>query len=210
MKNTREKILNTALTLFNTYGLAKVTLRTIATTMGISQGNLNYHFKKREEIIEALYFQLVRQVDDVFAAMPRTDNDLSELFTMAKAIMENFYAYRFFLLDFVQVVRDNTKIRKHYAKLSALREAQFKAIFSSWVAAGFLRKEILPGEYASLYQRLHILTDFWLSAAALQTPVLTGKSIQRYATVINREIFPYLTGKGREAYFRLHLSAESG
>ena len=56
MKDTKEIIINTALKLFNTEGLSKVTLRTIANKMGISQGNLNYHFKKRDDIIEALYF----------------------------------------------------------------------------------------------------------------------------------------------------------
>ena len=56
---TRDKILQTALNLFNQHGVPNVTLRRIAAEMFISQGNLNYHFKHREDIIEALYFQLL-------------------------------------------------------------------------------------------------------------------------------------------------------
>jgi len=41
----------------------KVALRPIANEMGISQGNLNYHFKKRDEIITGFYYELVQQVD---------------------------------------------------------------------------------------------------------------------------------------------------
>ena len=63
MKNTKGTILNTALKLFNSQGLSKVKLRTIANNMGISQGNLNYHFKKREDVIETLYFRLVENIN---------------------------------------------------------------------------------------------------------------------------------------------------
>jgi hypothetical protein len=38
MKKTKEKILDTALRLFNQEGLANIKLRRIATEMGISQG----------------------------------------------------------------------------------------------------------------------------------------------------------------------------
>ena len=76
MKNTKDRILDTSLELFNSLGLSKVTLRTIANKMGISQGNLNYHFKKREEIIETLYFQLVQNIDNSMLDIEKSKNML--------------------------------------------------------------------------------------------------------------------------------------
>ena len=96
MKNTKEVILKTALDLFNTHGLPKITLRSIAKEMGISQGNLNYHFKKREDIIENLYFQLVKNIDDSISNTKNLENVLELLFHISKTIMYNFYEYRFF------------------------------------------------------------------------------------------------------------------
>ncbi len=203
MKKTNEKIVDTALQLFNNYGLAKVTLRTIAKEMGISQGNLNYHYKKRADIIEALYFQLVERIDKAMPTDEITKIDLELLFSLSTSIMHSSYAYRFFLLDFVQIMRENKTIKKHYAKLVAIRESQFKFILHMLVEHGFLRKEKLPNEYYYLYKRFHILGDFWISSAKVTSTQLTKKNISEYAEIITQAIFPYLTPKGEKEYYAL-------
>ena len=113
MKKTKEIILDTSLELFNSLGLSKVTLRTISKEMGISQGNLNYHFKKREDIIETLYFQLVQNIDNSMSRIQEPKNPFQLLVSISQTIMFNFYEYRFFLLDFVQIMRENNKIRNY-------------------------------------------------------------------------------------------------
>ena len=55
--NTKEKILNASLKLYNSKGVSNVSLRAIADEVGISVGNLQYHFKKREEIVINIIFQ---------------------------------------------------------------------------------------------------------------------------------------------------------
>jgi AcrR family transcriptional regulator len=89
--NTKSKILATALKLFNELGLAKVTLRNIAKKMGISQGNLCYHFKKREDILEALYHQLVTLMDEVVHQAGMSLPTLSSSFQTSKKMMQHFY-----------------------------------------------------------------------------------------------------------------------
>lgn len=203
MKNTKSIILETALDLFNSFGLAKVTLRTIANKMGISQGNLNYHFKKRDDIIEALYFQLVKNIDCSISNTEKVDNVLELLFNISNTIMNNFYTHRFFLLDFVQIIRENKIIEAHYSKLTVQREQQFLFIFNQLIEADIMRKEILPNEYKNLYKRFQILGDFWLSSAATAKQPLTKKTIRIYAELINQAIFPYLTSKGQKIYTSL-------
>jgi len=56
-ESTREAILQTSQKLFNERGVYNVTLRQIATETNMSQGNLNYHFKKREDILKELFSQ---------------------------------------------------------------------------------------------------------------------------------------------------------
>ena len=52
MKNRKKEIVEVARTLFNAKGYSNVTIRMIAMELGMSSGNLNYHFKKKEAILE--------------------------------------------------------------------------------------------------------------------------------------------------------------
>ena len=203
MKNTKEIILETSLKLFNSYGLSKVTLRTIAQKMGISQGNLNYHFKKRDDIIEALYFQLVHNIDSSMSDSQQPKDFLQLLVDISQTIMSNFFDYRFFLLDFVQIMRENRKIRTHYAKLTIQREQQFSILFNVLIENNLMRKEILPNEYKFLYKRFQILGDFWISDAEIFNPKITKKIISTYSNILTQAIFPYLTLKGQKKYYSI-------
>ncbi len=203
MKNTKEVILSTALELFNSEGLSKVTLRSIANKMKISQGNLNYHFKKREVIIETLYFQLVKNIDENISDSMGKENVLEVLLGISNRIMYDFFEYRFFLLDFVQIIRENKVIREHYFKLTKQREQQFAMFFNLLIVDKIMRKEILSNEYGNLYKRLQILGDFWISSAETESHLLTKKVIPKYSELINQTIFPYLTDKGKKEYGKL-------
>ncbi|NVK52342.1 MAG: TetR family transcriptional regulator [Flavobacteriaceae bacterium] len=200
MKNTKEIILDTALELFNSRGLAKVKLRTIANEIGISQGNLNYHFKKREDVIEALYFRLVESISHNMSKNSESTNFIKVLFGMSKSVMLDLYTYRFIMLDFVQVMRENEKINKHFQELKTQREKQFLAFFDILINTGLMRNEVLPNEYKNLYIRLQILGDFWISSAEIDKKKLTKASIAMYAEIMNQTIYPYLTKKGRKEY----------
>jgi AcrR family transcriptional regulator len=203
MKKTREIILDTSLELFNSLGLSKVTLRTIANKMEISQGNLNYHFKKREDIIETLYFQLVQNVDSSMSSMKEPKNPFQLLVSISQTIMSNFFEYRFFLLDFVQIMRENKKIRTHYTELTILRELQFLSLFNLLIENDLMRKEVLPNEYKNLYKRFQMLSEFWISDAEIHNSKIIKKTISTYSVILTQAIFPYLTLKGQKEYYSI-------
>ena len=203
MKNTKLVILETALDLFNSEGLSKVTLRTIANKMNISQGNLNYHYKKREDIIEAIYFQLVEKIDQAMSNKQIHNVELGMLFGISSVIMDAFYEYRFFMLDFVQIMRESKTIKAHYSQLSTLREKQFLSMFQLFIEHKILREEILVDEYLHLYNRIQILGDFWISSAAIKESVLSKKLIPKYSKIISEAIYPYLTDIGKQQFSEL-------
>lgn len=203
MVNTREKIVKEALFLFNRDGLAKVTLRTIAHSLNISQGNLNYHFKKREDIIETLYHQLVQRIDEAIVEIEIRELNLKTLIDISTVIMNSFYDYRFFFLDFVQIMRGHKSIKIHYLKLSAMRKERIMQLFNGLIDKGVLRKEELPNEYKYLYDRFQIIGDFWISSAEIMNTRMSKKHIRYYSNVITQAIYPYLTEKGRQEYQNL-------
>lgn len=205
-KNTKSKILSTALKLFNQQGLAKVTLRSIAKEMGISQGNLCYHFKKREDILETLYHQLVALMDEVIHKAGMSLPTLNSSYQTSNKMMEHFYNYRFFMLDFVQIMRENEKINQHYKQLSVLRKEQFLGMFELWIHEGLMRPEEFEGEFQNLYIRSNILGDFWLSSAIIQQE-LSIDLVKKYNHIIFQNLYPYLTPKGKKQFQEIpHLS----
>lgn len=111
MKNIKEKILQAALLLFNENGMVNVSLRQIAQKLKISQGNLNYHFKLKEDIVEALYFKLVEEMDYQMESM-ELDNQLESLYKSSIKTMEKMYEYKFIMIDFIHLMNEN-KRSKH-------------------------------------------------------------------------------------------------
>ena len=50
----RESIIETAVALFNERGYGSVSLRDISGALGISVGNLNYYFAKKQDLLRAI------------------------------------------------------------------------------------------------------------------------------------------------------------
>lgn len=197
---TTDKILAAALELFNEKGLDLVTLHQIAQHIGISQGNLNYHFRKREDIVETLYMQLVERMDKEFARVIVSGNPMENLFAFSEGIMKGMYAYRFIMLDFVQTMRRHPTIKKHYRQLYEMRLGQTRQLYDMLIAQGLMRPEAFDGEYDNLSLRGTILGDSWLAEAEILFDLDEKELIPYFQKAINQMMFPYLTTKGQEMY----------
>lgn len=198
MNKTKHKILAESLKLFNSLGTSNVSLRAISDEIGISVGNLQYHFKKREDIIEALYFRLVEKIDSVIFVP--TSNLLKSFLKISEEIFTILYEYHFFLLDFVAITRTNQKIKHHYSKLSKRREGEFLLIADIFIKNGLFREESLKNEYRNLFKRIEVISNFWFSSSLIQAEILSRDSIQEYSLHVGQSLYPYLTNKAKSQY----------
>jgi len=198
MSATKQKILKQSLQLFNELGISNVSLRDIADEAGISVGNLQYHFKKREDIIESLYFQIVEKIDRIYAI--KNEDLLESLLTISNEMIKILFEYHFFLLDFITITRNNKKIKDHYSKLSKHREAAFLEATKVLIDHGIFRKALLKNEYQHLYKRTEVISNFWFSSILIQAKTLSKKSIEGYSLLISQSMYPYLTTKAKKQY----------
>ncbi len=202
MSVTKTKILSQSLALFNDQGVVRTTLRKIALAMGISQGNLNYHFKTKQEIVEALYYDLVRKMDAEIGAIDNNQPLLYLLYESSKRTMGLFYRYRFLLRDLYAIMKENEQLKNHYAQLQRARKNQFRAIFRGLVAQNMFREEAFDQEYDRLYERMTILGDNWINTQELLNESIS-QPVNYYQSLLFEVVYPYLTESGRQEYAAL-------
>jgi AcrR family transcriptional regulator len=207
MNKTKRLILDTALNLFNEKGLAQVSLRTIAESMRISPGNLTYHFKKREEIVEALYYEFVAEVEERFEEMNLSEIKLNLVFDLILMLTETRLKYRFLMRDFTTLIAENPSIKKHYVAVIKKRKSQSMGIFDHLIEQKILRPAELENEYEHLYERIQILGNFWITSALMQGNKLTNATVERNFEMVVQIIYPYLTSKGKKEWNACYVKA---
>ncbi|MBN9284163.1 MULTISPECIES: TetR/AcrR family transcriptional regulator [Flavobacterium] len=203
MNKTKRKILDAGLLLFNEYGLSNVSQRKISDYLGISPGNLTYHFKKKEAIEEALYFELVVMIRDEYKKMELNAVSLSNLTAFVHRFFALIYEYRFVFLDIVHIMRTNEIIAAHYRQLIISRKMQFLETIEHFIASDLFRAAELPDEYAFLYKRVQIIFDFYLSSIEISEKGVNKTHIDRHTTIFLYAVYPYLSAKGKEQFFEL-------
>jgi AcrR family transcriptional regulator len=67
-RRTRERILETALAMFNQFGEPTVATRSIAFEVGISPGNLYCHYHSKKEIIADPFTDFRREIETTLTA----------------------------------------------------------------------------------------------------------------------------------------------
>lgn len=98
-QGTKDRILETALALFNAEGVGALSAMDIATALGISPGHLYYHFKGKAEILAALVAAYQSEVDLVLeTALDACRGDgatLETLWTHVHILAEEAWDARF-------------------------------------------------------------------------------------------------------------------
>ncbi len=95
---TRDRILEASLALFNADGLAKVSTHRIAAELGISPGNLHYHFKAKQLIVVALFRHFEDRLSACMEAAAEVDA-LDDVWLALHLTFETINAYRFVYRD---------------------------------------------------------------------------------------------------------------
>ncbi|MFT7120043.1 MAG: AcrR family transcriptional regulator [Neolewinella sp.] len=197
MSKTKAKILTQARELFNTYGVAVVSQRKIAEEMGISPGNLTYHFPKKDDINEALYYALVEEISRQVEQRKTDAPTLSNLFLLYGDIYDAFHRYRFVFLDFVHFMKSHGQIAEHYQQLQLLRKFQFDQSVELLIFQGLVRPAELDREYDFLYERMQIFSDFFFASREVLSSHHGKANRADFVEGLRQMIYPYLTKLGK-------------
>lgn len=104
MDNTKKRICDTAIRLFNERGYGEVSLREIAKEAETTIGNLTYHFKKKEDLLIALVTELHESYSSFFSADLSGGDLLIEILNSFKSAEDNRKNYTFYYENLGELV----------------------------------------------------------------------------------------------------------
>lgn len=210
MNKTKKNILDTSRRLFNDLGYSNVTIRMVANELNMSSGNLNYHFRKREDILETLYFEMVKVFD---ARVKELDDKVISLKYIQETIessMMRMIEYRFFWTDLYFLLKTNQKIRTHFEKAKRERITGYGFVFSFLIKANILKKPSFVEEHSLLVERMIDYSNTWLYASLVYRIQTKDEDLTKeFSFRLLSMIYPYLTNGGQNdfrAIFPLHFS----
>ena len=205
-QRTRARVLAESLRLFNEQGEAQVTTGTIATALDMSAGNLYYHFRNKDQIVEELFARFEERID----VEPRTDagggEAIEDLWLYLHLMLEAIWEYRFLYRNLDDLLSRSRKLREHFARIVERKFAVVVALCEGLVRARAMRAR--PEEIRTLAGNVLLVATYWLSFQALRGGARTRSApvdgdLGRGAYQVMALIAPYLVGEARVHLDRL-------
>lgn len=200
MSKTKEKILLVSKKMFNEKGFGNVTIRMIALKLNMSSGNLNYHFKKREDILEALYFEMVATFDDRIKELGTTDISLETVKEDIEGSLVRMLDYRFFWTDLYNLLRLNHKIKDHFLGVYEARYKGTQLLFELLRAKGILHGFEFEKESNLLIERMIAYNNTWLYNSFIYELVINDAYVEAFSENLLGMLYPYFTDLGKNHY----------
>ena len=188
---TREKILDTALRLFNKDGTADVSTNHIAEACGISPGNLYYHYRNKQEIIREL-FQRMYAIWDKGLPMPQDHAPtLDDLKTVVEANYQIIWEYRFAYRELVALLRQDAELRQGFLAVRQRGFDGFYKLFSAFVASGVFRTPDDPQALINLQEVCWLISEFWVTNLEVNGRSVNETEMQHGIKLMLRVLQPY-------------------
>ena len=191
--DTKRKIIALATKQFNQKGFGAVSLQELAQIVGISRGNLTYHFKSKDLLLEAIANQMWAQLEQERSktlSFPSFEN----LHHQVQMYYQFQKTYAFIFLD--THVLNHPKIKKRFRALTEQTINDNKAKLAYAIQTGNLQAEPFPGVYDSIAHTTWMLTFYWHSQQ-----IVRGEEVGTDGEkMIWSMIRPYLTDKGLAAF----------
>jgi AcrR family transcriptional regulator len=202
-RRTAERILEVTLELFNRFGEPNVSTTLISAEMGISPGNLYYHYPAKDELINSLYDRYERSLNELLNASDGV-RDVEDAWFFMHTLFELIWQYRFLYRDLNDLLSKNRRLETHFQFVLKNKSRAIRLMLESMNHAGTMRmdsREIEPTATSMV-----VVLTYWLSFEYVRDPrrALEPESAQaallRGAHHVLNLLVPYL-----EQGQRMHL-----
>ena len=206
-RRTRERILELSLRLFNEFGEPNITTTVIAEEMNISPGNLYYHFRNKDDIVNSLFAQFEAEIGRMLAVPADRSPNIEDVWLYLHLMFELVWRYRFFYRDLSDLLSRNRKLELHFKQFLAHKIKVAQQLCRGLRNDGAL--EASDVEIDTLATNMVVVATYWLSYEYVRNPrqyteqEVMAQALARGCYQVLSQINPYLRGETRLLFAKL-------
>ena len=199
---TKDKIITTAIDLFNIHGTKAISTNHIAKEMGISPGNLYYHFRSKNDIIRSISDNFSNELGSALKIQLDTISDFSSNLT---SLFNRFFkiqqSYQFLFLEGVHLTKQDSKLLDNYTNLRSLIKKGYHELLSNLVKIKIMKRQSL-NIIDDLLDAQWIIMWYWINHTILDRNTYDDFQIKKGIKLSFSIIKPQLTSIGKVAFDR--------
>ena len=196
--NTKDKILDAAIAMFNEKGVSNVTSRHISDAVGISNGNFCYHYPNKEALLISIHERMVQEISPYYQGMSESNEPSMLVFNRLILFLDQFNEkYLFFSIDVLEMIRNFPKVAARVRSTAVKRRKQIEDFFLCFQQEGMM----VQNTYKSLKQVVYSTAVNWKFHAKV-FDIEEELTLKRCLWKI---IKPHLTEEGK-AFYNLNIS----
>ena len=204
----KEKILNKAVELFNEKGISSTSPNQIAAALGISTGNLTYHYKTKAILVKEVYERMHAESQDFIKVKGYlTLDDFRK--SMGK-FRDFMVTNSFFFQDLFFILQHYPEVGELYEESNLLRMKQGRQMFDFYIETGRMIPEAEGINYDYLAHNVWMVGAFWRLQDKIFTPGILFEKPIDLVDMTWYMLLPYLTEKGKEEYEEINAFLAKG
>ena len=207
-RRTAERILEVTLELFNRFGEPNVSTTLISAELGISPGNLYYHYPAKDELINSLFERYERALGELLGASEGV-RDVEDAWFFLHSLFELIWQYRFLYRDLNDLLSKNRLLETRFQTVLKNKTRAIRHVLdgmSRHSAVNIDSRDVEPTATSMV-----VVLTYWLSFEYVRdprralVPENAQQALMRGAWHVLNLLTPYL-----EAAQRQHLQHITG
>ena len=205
-RRTAERILEVTLDLFNRFGEPNVSTTLISAELGISPGNLYYHYPAKDELINSLFAAFERALNDLLSAADNVRN-VEDAWLFFHMLFELIWQYRFLYRDLNDLLSKNRRLETHFQFVLKNKSRAVTQVLDGMTRNSHMRIDRRVAEPVA--SSMVVVLTYWLSYEYVRDPrralepESAAAALSRGAYHVLSLLMPYLAPAEREHLFAI-------
>ena len=205
-RRTAERILEVTLELFNRFGEPNVSTTLISAELGISPGNLYYHYPAKDELINSLFDRYERGLNELLNASDSV-RDVEDAWFFMHSLFELIWEYRFLYRDLNDLLSKNRRLETQFQQILKAKGRAVQSVLGGLARGAAIKIDAREAEPVAT--AMVVVLTYWLSYEYVRDPrralepETAGPALARGAYHVLSLLMPYIEPAAREHLHQL-------